>query len=295
MRFNKKSRQLYTSRRFKKSKDKTRISFKIEDKGYFLYIFNAVLVFSLFFSLYLFAKRDNNFKTVKAKKFQKVKVKTHKIIEKKEEIKKEEIKKEEKIYKVPKNKKRRKKRKKKRRKKKPIKKEATKDIVKKTKKDIPKKETKEVKDIPKKDIWGLNKDSFAKSNTGAGISIKAGNNLDKDYDEILVDKDKIPEKEDIAEYDEDEVTTAPRFIRRVPPRYTEEALEDEIEGVVVLEALVDKNGQILSIKTKKTPGYGLEKEAIKALKLSKISAAKLDEKNVKCIMEFRYRFKIRFD
>jgi len=297
MKFNKKSRLFY--REHKKRVLSPKINFNLKENNFF-YIFIIIgLSLSILFPVY--AKSNFKEKEVKiAKNYNKVKVKTYKkkppvkkkeVIKKKEEVKKELKPKKEKIYKVTKKKKKKRKKKIERRiiKKKIIKKEVVKkDIVKETNN-----KPKEV--IKKQNVWGLDKNSFAKG--PGGLSVKAGNMLDKEYDETIVAPDEIPEaKEEIKEeYNEDEVTTAPRFIKRVAPKYTEDALEDEIEGVVILSAVISKKGKIMSVKTKKTPGYDLEKEAIKALRLSKLSPAKFNDKNVNCIMEFRYRFKIRFN
>lgn len=50
-----------------------------------------------------------------------------------------------------------------------------------------------------------------------------------------------------------------------PPSYTEEARAARVEGVVVLEAVVRKDGRVDSIKVIKSVGYGLDQSAINTI------------------------------
>ncbi|MBN2695817.1 TonB family protein [bacterium] len=295
MRFNKKSREFYKQNLKKRTQN---IDFSFNERKSSK--IGAIIALVFIFSIPIYAKTFE----ISHKKTQKKVMVAVKVNHIKKELPKEEIKEspkkeepkiekkpEEKIYKVPKKIKKIKK-----------KEEPKKDkpIVEKVQKKEEFEKRPEEKPIEQKDVWGMNADSFAKNSIGNGVAIKAGNSLDKEYDTIEVDKNSIPQKieepkfDETKEYDSDEVTIAPKFLKRVPPKYTSEALEDEIEGVVVLSAIINNNGSIISVKIKKKLGYGLDEEAIKALKNSKLSPAKIGEYNVKCVMEFKYRFKINY-
>lgn len=285
MKFNKKSREFYKA---KAQTETFEIDFNFNYKKTSKIPVILVIIFILVIPVYGKTFENNDIR--KNKNIKKTTVKINNVKKEllkeeiKEEIKKEEKKPEEKIYTIPKK----------------IKK---KEIPKKEKPEIGKVEKKEPEKvqeelIEQKDVWGMNSDNFAKNSSGNGIAIKAGNNLNKEYDYIEVEKDKIPPKkeepqiDENKEYEKDEVTAAPKFLQRISPKYTSEALEDEIEGVVIIMAVINNDGSIISVKIKQKLGYGLDEEAIKALKNSKLSPAKVGEFSVKCIMEFSYRFKI---
>jgi len=52
-------------------------------------------------------------------------------------------------------------------------------------------------------------------------------------------------------------------------RYTEKAMENEISGKVYVSFIVEADGHISSIKVERGPGYGLDEEAVRVLKLAK--------------------------
>lgn len=60
------------------------------------------------------------------------------------------------------------------------------------------------------------------------------------------------------------ISSMPRVIREVKPKYPEEAIRLGIEGSVVLLLEIDENGDVVSAKPLKSAGYGLDEEAIKA-------------------------------
>jgi periplasmic protein TonB len=57
------------------------------------------------------------------------------------------------------------------------------------------------------------------------------------------------------------------------PDYSKEAREKEIEGIVVLEVLVSREGKATEVKVLKSLGYGLDEKAIKAVKEWKFQPA----------------------
>jgi TonB family protein len=59
--------------------------------------------------------------------------------------------------------------------------------------------------------------------------------------------------------------SAPRLISMVKPRYTEEAKQARIEGIVVLKAIVRNDGTVDSFRVIQGLGYGLDESAIQTV------------------------------
>ena len=59
--------------------------------------------------------------------------------------------------------------------------------------------------------------------------------------------------------------TAPVEISRPQPRYPEEAKKNHVEGVVVIEAVIDQKGAVISAKAVKSPDEQLSGAAIEAV------------------------------
>ncbi|MBM3591017.1 MAG: energy transducer TonB [Alphaproteobacteria bacterium] len=82
-----------------------------------------------------------------------------------------------------------------------------------------------------------------------------------------------------------EVQAEPQFVsakvlQKIRPKYTREAIEDEIEGKVILMVSIDENGIVADVKLIKGLGYGLDELAIEAVKLWRFHPATLDGKKV---------------
>ena len=60
--------------------------------------------------------------------------------------------------------------------------------------------------------------------------------------------------------------TPPRAIHAPDPRYSREALKKRIQGTVVLWVVVEPDGTASRIRVQKSLGYGLDEEAIEAVK-----------------------------
>jgi TonB family protein len=57
----------------------------------------------------------------------------------------------------------------------------------------------------------------------------------------------------------------PALIRQTLPHYTDEAIKAKIQGVVVLQAVIRKNGSVDQPKIVRSLGYGLDQEAIRVV------------------------------
>jgi protein TonB len=114
-------------------------------------------------------------------------------------------------------------------------------------------------------VYGL-KRVYSKG-IGAGGSLanavvgKLGNTLEKDVDTVTATKEEIIKGEVVSTTT---VTTAPRFKRRVKPEYTQEMLDNEIEGVIKVKVLVDVDGKIKKAIALNDLGFGSKDIAVKA-------------------------------
>ena len=58
---------------------------------------------------------------------------------------------------------------------------------------------------------------------------------------------------------------APRVLYQPLPSYTQEAREAKVEGIVLLQGIVRKNGRITDLKVLQGIGYGLDQRAINTI------------------------------
>jgi periplasmic protein TonB len=69
----------------------------------------------------------------------------------------------------------------------------------------------------------------------------------------------------IYDYHQDGVT-APKGISTPPPDFSEEARKPKFQGEVTLSLVVDKAGNVARIRVDKVLGYGLDEQAMQAIK-----------------------------
>jgi protein TonB len=86
--------------------------------------------------------------------------------------------------------------------------------------------------------------------------------------------------------------TAPKVIKAPDPSYSKAALKQHIEGTAVLWVTVDASGLPRDITVARSVGYGLDEEAIKAVKKWKFKPGTLDAHpvDVQINVEVRFRF-----
>ena len=88
---------------------------------------------------------------------------------------------------------------------------------------------------------------------------------------------------------------APRVITSVPASYTPEAMRARVEGVVVLDAVVQDDGTVgdVTIVRSLDSTYGLDEQAIKALKQWKFEPGKRQGKAVAVRVRVEISFNLR--
>lgn len=68
--------------------------------------------------------------------------------------------------------------------------------------------------------------------------------------------------------------TPPRLISQTTPHYTSEARQAKISGIVYLKIVVSEKGEVTDAKVTKGLGYGLDENAVKAVKSWKFEPAR---------------------
>ena len=85
----------------------------------------------------------------------------------------------------------------------------------------------------------------------------------------------------------------PVLISQPKPDYTEEARKQRIEGTILLEAIVRRDGSVDSVKVKKSLGYGLDESAVKTITEKwKFRPGTLKGEKVSVFIEIEIKFKL---
>jgi periplasmic protein TonB len=87
--------------------------------------------------------------------------------------------------------------------------------------------------------------------------------------------------------------TQPEIIKRVEPRYTEMARRARISGVVIVEAIIDKQGNVTNARILRGLGGGLNEEAIEAVEKWQFKPATLNGRPVTVYFTLTITFKIK--
>jgi TonB family protein len=87
-----------------------------------------------------------------------------------------------------------------------------------------------------------------------------------------------------------DVTKKSRILFRAEPEYTAEAKTNEIEGTVVLRAVLDSSGKVTGIRAVSGLPYGLTEKAIEAAHTIKFEPAVKDGHKVSQYIQIEYNF-----
>jgi TonB family protein len=85
----------------------------------------------------------------------------------------------------------------------------------------------------------------------------------------------------------------PSLLREVKPDYTENARQRGIEGDVVMEIVVRRDGSVGDVRVMQGLGYGLDERAIEAVRQWRFSPARRRGQPVDVLVEVAMEFKIR--
>jgi|CXWL01.1.fsa_nt_gi protein TonB len=87
--------------------------------------------------------------------------------------------------------------------------------------------------------------------------------------------------------------TAPVATNRVPPVYTEAARRARIQGVVVVEAIIDKDGNVTQVRVLKGLPMGLDRSAQEAVQRWKFKPAALNGRPVSVYFTLTVNFRLQ--
>ena len=90
------------------------------------------------------------------------------------------------------------------------------------------------------------------------------------------------------------VFVAPKVLKKVKPKYTAEALDEGIEGKVILLVVISANGSVKSAKVVKKLGYGLDQRALEASKAWQFSPATYGGKPIETSKKITVNFVLDF-
>jgi protein TonB len=85
----------------------------------------------------------------------------------------------------------------------------------------------------------------------------------------------------------------PRLLSEVKPDYTEEARRRGLEGEVVLEIVVRRDGRVGDVRVMKGLGAGLDQQAVQAVRRWQFAAATRKGRPVDVIVEVAVEFQLR--
>jgi TonB family protein len=87
--------------------------------------------------------------------------------------------------------------------------------------------------------------------------------------------------------------TKPEKLSAPPPQYTEIARKARIQGVVIVQAIIDKTGTVTNVKVLKGLPMGLSEQAVEAIKKWKFSPATLNGKPVDVYYNLTVNFRLQ--
>jgi len=85
---------------------------------------------------------------------------------------------------------------------------------------------------------------------------------------------------------------APVVINRVEPVYPEVARKARISGIVIVECIIDKNGNVTNVQVLKPLPFGLDQAAVDAVKRWKFKPGTLNGQPVDVIFNLTVNFKL---
>lgn len=87
-----------------------------------------------------------------------------------------------------------------------------------------------------------------------------------------------------------QITQVPRFLHRKTPVYPEEMRSQGISGMVKLEVLIDKDGQVRQVSILKSAGKYFDEAARQAILASTFYPAKVDSESVAVLLRLPVKF-----
>ena len=87
--------------------------------------------------------------------------------------------------------------------------------------------------------------------------------------------------------------TPPKLAHQVLPRYTEMARRTRTEGVVLLEAIIDRDGRVANVRVLKGLSFGLDEEAVAAVSQWRYEPARFGGRTTAVYLTVRVDFRLQ--
>lgn len=89
--------------------------------------------------------------------------------------------------------------------------------------------------------------------------------------------------------------TAPRLIRDVKPNYTADAMRAKIEGIVVMQAIIERTGRVGEVRVKQSLDrqFGLDEQALRAVRQWRFEPGQKDGVAVRVLVDIEMTFALR--
>lgn len=139
--------------------------------------------------------------------------------------------------------------------------------------------------VKKRQVFGLSRKSITSDN---GTLVKKGNTVSKTPDTKKLKKDD-PDSLPIPA-DEFLISLMPRVIEEVRPSYPVEAKKRGIQGKVIFEILIDKDGKVRDVVLLKSLEDSLDIAAREAMLKFKFSPAQMDDEKVAVKIKYAINF-----
>lgn len=155
-------------------------------------------------------------------------------------------------------------------------------------KRIPLEDKKNESKQPKK-VFGLSRNAITSNqNLANQVDLKAGNTVAKEPDQLKLEKED-PDSISIPT-DDYLVTAQVKLLKDIKIPYPELAKKSNIEGPVVMDVVIDRNGKVYSVELVRGPGSGLNEAALEAVKSFIFQPAQVGEQKVAVKIRYTYRF-----
>lgn len=148
--------------------------------------------------------------------------------------------------------------------------------------------------LSSRSVFGTSRDSYtdeSNENNKNTIDAKMGNTLSKSEDfEKLEDSDPTSLPTPVDDY---LVSEMPVVISEVRPDYPKEAKDQQLEGVVSLDVLIDELGLVRSVQVLEG-AIVFRNAALESMKRFKFKPAKVDGKPVAVRIRYSLNFKLKY-
>lgn len=139
-------------------------------------------------------------------------------------------------------------------------------------------------------VFGVSRKAITVSNNSSTetAEVKLGNTTAKEQDNLVLD----PKDADSLPIPADDflISSMPQLLSEIRIQYPDEAKKAGIEGPVVMDILIDNQGQVRQASLIKGPGFGLNEAAMEAIKNFKFRPAQIKDQAVAVKIRYTYRF-----